>query len=109
MSRSPSSPSDRRVACWLCSGTRSSIAARARCIALFTDATLVSSISAVSFAEKPENLAEDQHGTLVRRKVLERGDEGELDALATLVARVRRGQTVLDTEHLVGIGLKQHG
>ena len=32
-----------------------------------------------------EHLAQDQHGALARRQVLERGDERELDALARLV------------------------
>ena len=37
--------------------------------------------------------------------MLERGDEGELDRLALLVARLRCGVTVLDPELLVGVGL----
>ena len=48
-----SSPSPRSVSCWLCSGIRSSAALRARCSALLTDATDVSSVSATSAAEKP--------------------------------------------------------
>ena len=52
-SRMPSSPSERRVACWLCSGSRSSVALRARCRALFTEAVVVSRISPTSRAEKP--------------------------------------------------------
>ena len=43
----------RSVSCWLCSGSLSSTAARARCSALLTDATVVSSVSATSSAEKP--------------------------------------------------------
>ena len=50
----------------------------------------MSSVSAVSWAEKPEHLAEDQHGALVGRQELKRGDEGELDRLALLVAGIRR-------------------
>ena len=42
-----------QVACWERSGSRSSTEARARCIALLTDAGVVSSISATSLAEKP--------------------------------------------------------
>jgi hypothetical protein len=41
------------VACWLCSGVRSSTVLRARWRALFTEATDVSSESATSWAEKP--------------------------------------------------------
>ena len=52
-SRTRSSPSDRMVACWLRAGRRLSTAARARCSALFTEATVVSSVSATSRAEKP--------------------------------------------------------
>ena len=40
----------RSVSCWLRSGTRSETAARARCSALLTDATVVSSIDADSAA-----------------------------------------------------------
>ena len=38
-----------------------------------------------------EHLAQDEHGALARREVLERGDEGELDTLALLVAHIGRG------------------
>ena len=41
----------------------------------------------------------------VRRQVLERGDERELHALALLVARLGRGEPVLDAEQLVGVRL----
>jgi hypothetical protein len=41
------------VACWLRSGSFSSIALRARWSALLTDATVVSSVAATSAAEKP--------------------------------------------------------
>ena len=53
ISRSRSSPSELSVSCWLWSGSFFSTVARARCSALFTEATLVSSVSAVSCAEKP--------------------------------------------------------
>ena len=52
-----------------------------------------------------EHLAQDQHRALVRRQVLKRGDEGELDALALLVARLGRGVAVLERRALVGVGL----
>ncbi len=41
------------VSCWLRSGIRPSMAARARWSALLAAATVVPSISATSFAEKP--------------------------------------------------------
>ena len=85
-SRSPSSPSARKFACWVRSGTRSATAARARCRALFTEATLVESISADLERAETQHLAQDQHRPLVGREVLERGDEGELDTLELLVA-----------------------
>ena len=84
-SRSARSPSVRRFACWLRAGTRSSTAARARCRALLTEATWCPA-SARSLAREAEHLAQDQHGALVGRQVLQRGDEGQLDALALLVA-----------------------
>ena len=52
-----------------------------------------------------EHVAEDEHGALARRQVLERRDEGELDALALLVARLRAGEPVLDAQRLIRIGL----
>jgi hypothetical protein len=39
---------------------------------------------------EPEHVAQDEHGALARREVLERRDECELDALALLVARIGR-------------------
>ena len=38
--------------------------------------------------------------------MLKRGDEGELDALALLVARVGRGESAFQPEGLVGVGLE---
>src|SRR5215204_5411440 len=55
---------------------------------------------------EPEHVAEDEHGALARRQVLERRDKGELDALALLVTRLRTGESVLEAEPLVGIGLE---
>ena len=51
---------------------------------------LVSSISAASLGRVAEHLAQDQRRALVGRQVLERGDERQLDALALLVAGLRR-------------------
>ena len=49
-----------------------------------------------------EHVAQDQHGALARGQVLERRDEGELDALALLVARLRRRRGRPRCRHLVG-------
>jgi hypothetical protein len=49
-----------------------------------------------------EHVAEDEHGALARRQVLERRDEGELDALALLVTRLRTGEPVLEAERSSG-------
>ena len=69
---------------WCRAGRRRAAArvARARCSALFTDATDVSSSSADLRGLPPEHLAEDQHRALARRQVLQGGDEGEADRLA---------------------------
>ena len=55
-----------------------------------------------------EHVTEDQHRPLSRRQVLQRGDEGELDALAQLIARVGRGVPVPQPEPLVGDRLDPH-
>ena len=70
-----------------------------------TEATVVSSVSADLLGREAEHLAQDQHGALGRRQVLEGDDEGQLDALALLVAGVRGGEPVLDAELLVRVGL----
>ena len=56
-------------------------------------------------AREAEHVAQDQHGALARRQVLERGDERELDALALLVASLGRGEAVLEAEPLVRVRL----
>ena len=56
--------------------------ARARCSALFTEATVVSRSSRDLFGLPVQDLAEDQHGSLAGRQVLERRDEGEAHGLA---------------------------
>ena len=86
-------------------GTRSSIALRARCSALSTETGVISSVSAVSRAEKPRT-SEDQDGSLPGGQVLERGGEGELDALSLFVARIRAEQRGFDAELGVGVGLE---
>ena len=58
--------------------------------------------------EKPEHVAQDQHGALARRQVLQRGDERQLDALALLVARLGPGDAVAEAQALVGVGLDPH-
>lgn len=50
---------------------------RARCSAPLTEATVVPRSSATSLPV--EDLAEDEHGSLARREMLERGDEGKPD------------------------------
>ena len=45
-----------------------------------------------------EHLAQDQHRALVGGQVLERRDEGQLDALAQLVAGLGRGVAVLEPQ-----------
>ena len=55
--------------------------ARARCSALFTDAVVMSSISADLGGRPLQHVAQDQHGPLPRRQELHRGDHGEPDAL----------------------------
>ena len=102
MPRSRSSPSARRVACWLRSGSRSSTVLWARCSALETAAAEVSSASAISAGREAEHVAQDQHRALARGQVLERRDERELDALALLVARLGAGAAVRDPRHPVG-------
>jgi hypothetical protein len=52
-SRRPDSPSERRTACWLTGFGRPSSVRRARCSALLTDATVVSSHPATSAAGNP--------------------------------------------------------
>ena len=89
-----SSPSARSVACWLWSGSRSSTVLRARWSALLTAATVVSSDLGDLRGREAEHLAQDQHRALVRRQVLERRDERQLDALALLVGRTGRGEPV---------------
>ncbi len=58
----------------------------ARCSALFTDATVVSSSSATSVGLPAQHLAQDQHGALPRRQVLEGGDERQPDRLRAATA-----------------------
>ena len=80
-------------------------AARARCIALFTDAGVVSRMSATSAALNPSpsrriSTARYQYCTLGDGQVLQRGDEGQLDALPLQVRR-RRIRLVIDW-HIIG-------
>jgi hypothetical protein len=77
----------------------SSTAARARCSALLTDAV------GGLLGREAEHLAQDEDGALVGGQVLQRGDEGELHALAALVARLGAGEAVGEPERVVGVGL----
>ena len=56
-------------------------------------------------AREAQHLAQDERGALVGRQVLERRHEGQLDALAALVAGLGGGAAVDEPELLVGIGL----
>jgi hypothetical protein len=58
---------------------------------------------------EPEHVAEQEHRPLAARQVLEGGDEGEFDALAPLVAGLRRSGRILDFDCLVGVGSSQTG
>ena len=78
---------------------------RARCSALLTDGGGRLEHLGGLLRREAEHLAQDQHRALGRRQVLERRDEGELDALAPLVAGLGRRAAVLEAEPLVGIGL----
>jgi hypothetical protein len=55
-----------------------------------------------------EHLAQEQHGALGGGQVLDGGDEGELDALALLVARVGCRKAVAEPHRLVRVGLDPH-
>ena len=98
MACSSRSPSACSVVCWLRSGSCSSMALRARCNALFTEATVVSSGLGDLARRESEHLAHDQRRALPRREQLERRHEGQLDALALLVARRRRREAVHEPE-----------
>jgi hypothetical protein len=74
-----SSPSRRSVRCRLRSGTRCSSELRPRCSALLTDTTDVSSTSHTSRAGKPNTSRKISIARCRADKVLERGDESELD------------------------------
>ncbi len=54
---------------------------------------------------EPEHLAHDERRALTRRQQLERGDEGQLDALALLVARGRSRESVCEAELSVRVRL----
>ena len=104
-SRTPSSPSERSVACWLCSGSRSSTG----CAGALQRAVDGGDRRLERLRDLPgreaEHLAKDQHRALVGRQVLKRGDERELHGLALLVAGLGRGVAVLEAERLVRVRL----
>ena len=54
-----------------------------------TDSTVESSISAVSFAEKPEDVTQHEDGDLPRRQHLQGGHESQSHRLGLLVAGLR--------------------
>src|SRR4029450_14625 len=104
--RSSLSPSARSVACCVWSGTRCSIALWARCSALSTETGVISSVSAVSRAEKPRTSRSMRTARCRAGQVLERGGEGEPDALPLFIARVRAEHRSFDPELGVGVGLE---
>ena len=104
ISRSRSSPSEPSVFCWLCSGASSRSRRGHAAGAVHRRDAGVERVAGLLCGEA-EHFAEDQHRALVRRQQLKRGDEGEFDGLALLVAGVGRGVAVLDTQGLVGVGL----
>ena len=73
-------PRSRSTVCWV--GPVESIALRARCSALLTEAADVPSCYGRLGRGEAEHLAQDQRRPLQRGQVLQRRDEGELDALA---------------------------
>jgi hypothetical protein len=101
--RSSLFPSARSVACCVWAGTRSWIALWARCSALSTETGVISSASA---GREAEDVSEYEDGPLTGGQVLERGGEGELDALTLFVARVRAEHRGFDSELGVGVGLE---
>ena len=56
-----------------------------------------------------EHVAQDQHGTLAGRQVLQRRDECQLDALPLLETGLGSRVAVRDPELLIGVGLDPHG
>jgi hypothetical protein len=56
-----------------------------------------------------EHVAEDQCGALCGWKVLDSHDERQLDALALLVAGLRRGEPLLEAQLLIRVGLHPNG
>ena len=85
------------------SGRSSSTALRARCSALLTEATRRLQGVGHLGGREAQHLAQDQHRPLARRQPLQRRDERQLDALALLVAGLRRGVAVVQPELLVGV------
>ncbi len=59
-------------------------------------------------AREAEHVAQDEDRALASGQELERRDEGELDALALLVARLGPGQRLREAQALVGVGLDPH-
>ena len=102
MPRRRSSPSARRVACWLRSGSSSSIVLWARCSALETAAAEVSSASAISAGAKPSTSRRISAARWRAGRCWSAATNAELDALALLVAGLRAGAPVRDPRHPVG-------
>ena len=88
------------------SGAASS-AARARCSALVTEASVLPSIVRDLGGAVAEHVAQHEHGALAGRHALQPGDEREADGLARLVAGVGPvGAVGQALEQRVGVGLQ---
>ncbi len=104
--RSSLSPSARSVACCVRPGTRCSIALWARLQrAVDGDRRHLERLGGLPSREA-EDVSQHEDGPLPRGQVLERGGEGELDALTLFVARVRAEHRGFDSELGVGVGLE---
>jgi hypothetical protein len=55
-----------------------------------------------------EDVAEDQYGALACGQVLKCRDEGELDALALLIAGLRAGQAAAESQPRIRVGFQPH-
>ena len=90
-------------------GSRCAIVARARCSALFTEASLLSQHVRHLGGPEAQHVPEHERGPLPRRQVLDGGHEGERDRLFGLVLRfgprLRIGESL---EQVVRVGLQPH-
>jgi hypothetical protein len=93
------SPSARRVACWVRSGPAWASVERALERAVDGGGGRVELLRDLAGREA-EDIAQDQHRALRGHEVLQGGDERQLDALAFLVACLRRQWVGLQPQRL---------